>query len=211
MAYPAPPSSAPYPPEEEGIRKLMPEHHNTGSSIEGALPVAPSLGPTHDAAQVPFDRPVDARVARLTALSILIAIVAGFIAQVLVRLIGLITNISFYGRLSSDFVSPADNHLGWIAVLVPVVGGLVVGLMARYGSKAIRGHGIPEAMEQVLTNQSRIPKRMTFLKPLSAAVSIGTGGPFGAEGPLIATGGVFGCLLGLFVFVTADERLLFFV
>src|SRR3569833_21767 len=162
MAYPAPPSSAPYPPEEEGIRKLMPEHHNTGSSIEGALPVAPTLGPPLDAAHVPMERPVDARVAWLSALAILIAIVAGCIAQVLGRVIGLITNISFYGRFSSDFVSPADNHLGWIAVLVPVVGGLVVGLMARYGSKAIRGHGIPEAMEQVLTNKSRIPKRLLF-------------------------------------------------
>ena len=184
----------------------MPEHHNTGSSIEGALPVAPSLGPTLDAAHVPIERPVDARVAWLSALSILIAIVAGFIAQVLVRLIGLITNISFYGRFSSDFVSPADNHLGWIAVLVPVVGGLVVGLMARYGSKAIRGHGIPEAMEQVLTNQSRIPKRMTFLKPLSAAVSIGTGGPFGAEGPIIATGGALGSLVGQVLHTSAQER-----
>ena len=135
----------------------MPEHHNTGSSIEGALPVAPSLGPALDDAHVPIERPVDFRVAWLSALSILIAIAAGFIAQLLVRLIGLMTNLAFYGRLSTAFVSPADNHLGWGVVLVPVLGGVVVGLMARYGSKAIRGHGIPEAMEQVLTNPSRIP------------------------------------------------------
>src|SRR3569623_2015872 len=198
--------SAPYPPQEEGNRKLMPEHHNTGSSIEGALPIAPSLGPTLDAAHDPIERPVDARVAWLSALSILIAIAAGFIAQILVRLIGLITNLSFYGRFSSQFVSPADNHLGWGVVLVPVVGGGVVGLMARYGSKAIRGHGIPEAMEQVLTNQSRIPKRMTFLKPLSAAVSIGTGGPVGAEGPIIATGGALGALVGQVLRTTAQGR-----
>ena len=93
-----------------------------------------------------------------------------------------------------------------MVVLVPVVGGLIVGLMARYGSAAIRGHGIPEAMEQVLFNESRIPARVTFLKPLSAAIAIGTGGPFGAEGPIIATGGALGSLLGQVLRVTADER-----
>ena len=185
----------------------MSDHHDTGSSIEGALPVAPSLGPALDAAHMPVEaRPVDARVAWISALSILIAVAAGFIAQLLLRLIGLITNLAFYGRLSSAFVSPADNHLGWGVVAVPVVGGIIVGLMARYGSKAIRGHGIPEAMEQVLTNQSRIPARMTFLKPLSAAVSIGTGGPFGAEGPIIATGGALGSLVGQIFHTTANER-----
>ena len=92
-------------------------------------------------------------------------------------------------------------------VVVPVIGGLIVGVMARYGSKAIRGHGIPEAMEQVLLNQSRIPARMTFLKPVSAAIAIGTGGPFGAEGPIIATGGALGSLLGTdFQRTTASER-----
>jgi CIC family chloride channel protein len=124
----------------------------------------------------------------------------------LVRLIGLITNLAFYGRFATDLVSPADNHLGWGIVIVPVLGGIVVGLMARYGSKAIRGHGIPEAMEQVLTNQSRIPARMTFLKPLSAAIAIGTGGPFGAEGPIIATGGALGSLVGQIFRTTAAER-----
>jgi chloride channel protein, CIC family len=171
----------------------MPDHEAAGSSIEGALPVAPSLGPALDAAQMPLEiRPVDGRVAWLCGLSILIAIASGFVAQILVRLIGLITNIAFYQRFASNFISPADNHLGWAVVLVPALGGIIVGLMARFGSKAIRGHGIPEAMEQVLTNQSRIPPRMTFLKPLSAAVAIGTGGPFGAEGPIIATGGALG-------------------
>jgi chloride channel protein, CIC family len=108
--------------------------------------------------------------------------------------IGLITNLAFYGRASTSFVSPAGNHLGLLVIGVPVLGGLVVGVMARYGSKAIRGHGIPEAMEQILFNESRIPARITFLKPLSAAIAIGTGGPFGAEGPIIATGGALaGC------------------
>ena len=91
-------------------------------------------------------------------------------------------------------------------ILVPVIGAGIVGVMARYGSKAIRGHGIPEAMEQVLLNESRIPLRMTFLKPLSAAIAIGTGGPFGAEGPIIGTGGALGSLLGQLIHVTAHER-----
>src|SRR5207302_2840060 len=116
------------------------------------------------------------------------------------------TNLAFFGRLSTEFSSPAGNHLGLWVIAVPVLGGVIVGLMARYGSKAIRGHGIPEAMEQVLTNQSRIPPRITFLKPLSAAIAIGTGGPFGAEGPIIATGGALGSLIGQVMHVTAEER-----
>jgi len=186
----------------------MPDpHETTGASIEGALPVAPSLSPTLDAAHMPVEvRPVDGRVAWLCGLSILIAIAAGFIAQILTRLIGLITNLAFYGRFSTSFVSPAGNHLGAAVIIVPVVGGVIVGIMARYGSKAIRGHGIPEAMEQVLLNESRIPPRITFLKPLSAAIAIGTGGPFGAEGPIIATGGALGSLVGQILHTTAAER-----
>ncbi|MGH7649728.1 MAG: chloride channel protein, partial [Gemmatimonadaceae bacterium] len=116
------------------------------------------------------------------------------------------TNLSFYGRFSTQFSSPADNHLGLWVILVPVVGGVIVGIMARYGSAAIRGHGIPEAMEQVLYNESRVPPRVTILKPVSAAFAIGTGGPFGAEGPIIATGGALGSLVGQLVRTTADER-----
>jgi CIC family chloride channel protein len=176
------------------------------STTEG-LPVAPSMGPSLEREHVARrTAAVDARVVAISALAILLALAAGFIAQGLTRLIGLITNLAFYGRISADFVSPAGNQLGAWVVLVPMVGGVIVGLMARYGSQAIRGHGIPEAMEQVLFNQSRIPARMTFLKPLSAAISIGTGGPFGAEGPIIATGGALGSLLGQSIAVTADER-----
>ncbi|HVZ89864.1 MAG TPA: chloride channel protein [Polyangia bacterium] len=185
----------------------MADHHDDGSSISGALPVAPSLGPALDAAQMPVEvRPVDKRVAWICGLAILVAVAAGFVAQLLVRMIGFFTNLAFFGRISTSFVSPADNHLGHGVIVVPVIGGVMVGLMARYGSKAIRGHGIPEAMEQVLTNQSRIPWRMTFLKPLSAAIAIGTGGPFGAEGPIIATGGALGSLVGQIVRTTAAER-----
>ena len=149
---------------------------------------------------------LDRRVIPLSGLCILIAFAAGVLAQGLSRLIDILTNLAFYGRISSHFASPAGNALGPWVIAVPMAGGLVVGLMARYGSKAIRGHGIPEAMEQVLFNQSRIPARMTFLKPLSAAISIGTGGPFGSEGPIIATGGALGSLAGQLVSVTADER-----
>ncbi|MEO8206749.1 MAG: chloride channel protein [Chthoniobacterales bacterium] len=128
------------------------------------------------------------------------------VAQFLMQLIGAITNFAFYGRLSWSPASPAHNHLGLFVMAIPVIGGLIVGIMARYGSKAIRGHGIPEAMEQVLENKSRIPARITWLKPLSAAISIGTGGPFGAEGPIIATGGAGGSLLGQLISTTAAER-----
>jgi H+/Cl- antiporter ClcA/CBS domain-containing protein len=130
----------------------------------------------------------------------------GLLAEGLLRLIGLVTNLAYFHRWSTSFASPADHALGWGAVFVPVVGGLLVGLMARYGSTAIRGHGIPEAMEQILLNESRIPPRITFLKPLSAAIAIGTGGPFGAEGPIIATGGALGSLVGQFLVMSALER-----
>jgi chloride channel protein, CIC family len=172
-----------------------------------ALPVAPSLAPTLEVARVPPERSlVDARVVIISALAILVAAAAGVVAQALVRLIGLVTNVSFYGRFSTEFSSPADNHLGAWVIAVPIVGGIVVGFMARYGSAAIRGHGIPEAMEQVLLNRSRIPARLTILKPVSAAIAIGTGGPFGAEGPIIATGGALGSLVGQILKTTGAER-----
>ena len=127
-------------------------------------------------------------------------------AQLLTAAIALLTNLAFYGRLSLLSASPAGTQLGGWIVLVPVAGAVIVGFMARYGSMAIRGHGIPEAMEQVLFNQSRIPPRVLLLKPLSAVISIGTGGPFGAEGPIIATGGALGSLVGQFTRISADER-----
>ncbi|GAB3022858.1 chloride channel protein [Spirosoma pulveris] len=128
------------------------------------------------------------------------------IARALVNLINLVSNISFFGRLSLAESNPAENTLGLWVIGLPVVGGLAVGLMAFFGSKAIRGHGIPEAMEQILTNKSRIKPIITFLKPLSAAISIGTGGPFGAEGPIIATGGALGSTLGQMMTISDTER-----
>jgi CIC family chloride channel protein len=177
-----------------------------GATTEG-IPVAPSLGPTFENTRVPVERSlIDRRVLIVCAWSVALALVTGFVAQGLVAVIALVTNICYYGRFSTEFVSPAHNHLGWIVLVVPAIGGVIVGIMARYGSKAIRGHGIPEAMEQVLLNESRIPARVTFLKPLSAAISIGTGGPFGAEGPIIATGGALGSLVGQLTKMNASER-----
>ena len=185
----------------------MPDHEVASASTTGGLPVAPTLGPTLAAAHVPRrDSLVDARVVLISALAIGVAFGAGIIARGLTGLIGCITNLAFYGRLSDAFVSPAQSHLGWWVIPVPVIGGIIVGFMARYGSESIRGHGIPEAMEQVLLNGSRIAPRVTFLKPLSAAIAIGTGGPFGAEGPIIATGGALGSLVGQLLKITALER-----
>ena len=185
----------------------MPQHDVERASTTEGLPVSPSLGPALEAADVPVQTGlVDRRTVFLCLLSVGVAIAAALAAQALVRLIWLITNVSFHGRLSLDPAAPTVERLGWWVILVPVIGGIIVGLMARYGSRAIRGHGIPEAMEQVLLYQSRIPPRMTFLKPLSAAIAIGTGGPFGAEGPIIATGGAMGSLVGQLLHTTAAER-----
>ncbi|HEX5446204.1 MAG TPA: chloride channel protein [Pirellulales bacterium] len=185
----------------------MSELDSARSATTDGLTVSPSLDTVLDSAQVPAQYAVlDRRVLGICGLALGIGVAAGFIAQLLIGLIQFITNLAFFQRYSLADLSPADNHLGLVVILVPVVGGLLVGFMARYGSKAIRGHGIPEAMEQVLTNQSRIPARLTFLKPASAAIAIGTGGPFGAEGPIIATGGALGSLVGQIVRTTPAER-----
>ncbi len=171
------------------------------------IPVSPALDDVLTSVRAPVEEPVlGARVIYLTALGVAIGIAAGIVAVILGGLIGLITNVAFYGRISTELTSPAGGHEGWWLLVIPSVGGLIVGLMARYGSSAIRGHGIPEVMENILHARSRIPVRMLFLKPLSAAVAIGTGGPFGAEGPIIATGGALGSLIGQWLRITADER-----
>ncbi|MCC6764804.1 MAG: chloride channel protein [Deltaproteobacteria bacterium] len=185
----------------------MSRHEIEDASTTEGLPVAPSLGPTLARVDLASRATlIGRRDLAVAAMAVALALVVGGIAQLLTRMIGLVTNLAYYGRLATDFVSPADHQLGALAVLVPIVGGLTVGVMARFGSAAIRGHGIPEAMEHVLTNGSRIPARMTLLKPVSAAVAIGTGGPFGAEGPIIATGGALGSLLGQAVPMSPAER-----
>lgn len=177
------------------------------ATVDRGLPVAPSMSHALTAASAPKKTNlVDLRVVQITVLSMLIAAAAALIAQVLMHLIWFITGLSFHGRLTIAPQSPLENHLGLWVIGVPAVGGIIVGFMARYGSAGIRGHGIPEAMEHVLQNQSRIPPRLTFLKPLSSAIAIGTGGPFGAEGPIIATGGALGSLVGQILRTTAMER-----
>ncbi len=185
----------------------MPSDPPSREPRDQGLPIAPSMRPSLENLSTPEDRSsFDPRVVIISGLAIGLGLGTAFVAILLTALIGLITNAAFYGRWSTSFVSPADNHLGWLVVAIPVVGGLIVGIMARYGSDAIRGHGIPEAMEQVLFNDSRIRARVALLKPLSAAISIGTGGPFGAEGPIIATGGAVGSFLGQVLHVSAEER-----
>jgi chloride channel protein, CIC family len=152
------------------------------------------------------DFTVNKRVIFIASLALIIGILAAFIALALLRLIGLFTNVLYFGRVSTKLVSPAGNHLGAWAILIPVVGGLIVGFMAKYGSDKIRGHGIPEATEAILLNGSRIQPRVALLKPVASAIAIGTGGPFGAEGPIIVTGGAVGSLIAQFVHLTSSER-----
>jgi len=187
----------------------MSDHEIEKASTTEGLPVAVSMGPALQQSNVPGESSlVDRRVIMVCGVCIILAVLAACIAQILMHLIWLITNLAFYGRFSLENSPPPQlrSQMHPWMIFVPIVGGIIVGFMARYGSKAIRGHGIPEAMEQVLLNQSRIPPRVTFLKPLSAAFAIGTGGPFGAEGPIIATGGALGSLIGQVMSTTASER-----
>ncbi len=178
----------------------------SGSTTEG-VGIAPSLGPVLYREGIgPHATLLGPRVYLVSLLAMLLGGIGFAAAWTLIKLIGLLTNIFFYGRISVAFNSPTDHYLGIWIIAVPVAGALIVGIMARFGSPAIRGHGIPEAMESILLKGSSIPARLTWLKPLSAAISIGTGGPFGAEGPIIATGGAFGSLLGQLFSSTADER-----
>ena len=142
----------------------------------------------------------------VSALALVVGLISGVVAFLLYNLIGLFTNLAFYHVWSFHFRSPAENQLGGWVVVIPVIGGILVGFMAKYGSPKIKGHGIPEAMEAVLTSRSRIEAKVAILKPISAAIAIGTGGPFGAEGPIIQTGGAFGSLIGQLVSTTAAER-----
>lgn len=148
----------------------------------------------------------DYRLGFVSLAAAVVGLAAGLIAFVLYNLIGFITNVAFYHEWSFHFRSPEANHLGLWVIVIPVIGGLLVGVMAKYGSDKIKGHGIPEAMEAVLKSNSRIEAKVAILKPLSAAIAIGTGGPFGAEGPIIQTGGAFGSIVGQMLSTTAVER-----
>jgi H+/Cl- antiporter ClcA len=147
-----------------------------------------------------------ARVIPVSLLAIAIGVFSTFVAWALLHLIAFFTNLFYYGRFTTAPASPAGHHLGWFAVLVPVAGGLIIGFMARYGSERIRGHGIPEALESILINGSKVQPRLAILKPISAAISIGSGGPFGSEGPIIMTGGAIGSVISQLFHLTAAER-----
>ena len=158
------------------------------------------------------------RVLPISGLAIVIGVVAAYVAVILLRLIGFFTNFFFYLRMSTAFSPPAgavwpirsvsfaQHHIGWLALFVPIIGGVIVGLMARYGSDKIRGHGIPEAIEAILLHGAKVEPRVAIWKPISAAIAIGSGGPFGAEGPIIMTGGAFGSLIAQFFHLTSAER-----
>ncbi|HTG47305.1 MAG TPA: chloride channel protein [Actinomycetota bacterium] len=173
------------------------------------LPEDDVLGP--DLRQGPVERELGdftttTQVLWLLPAAVVIGILASLVALVLLDLIAVITNLAYYQRISITLTSPALNTLGAVAIVIPMVGGLIVGLMARFGSERIRGHGIPEAMETILVGGSKVEPRLTILKPISSAISIGTGGPFGAEGPIILTGGALGSVLAQFFHLSAIER-----
>jgi H+/Cl- antiporter ClcA/CBS domain-containing protein len=152
------------------------------------------------------DFSTDRRLFLLMAMAVVVGAAGAAAAWALYHLISLATNIAYYGHVSAAPASPPGHALGWLSVLIPVAGCLIIGLMARFGSEKIRGHGIPEAMEAILIGRSRIQPRVALLKPLSSAISIGTGGPFGAEGPIIMTGGAFGSLFAQLFHLSNAER-----
>src|SRR6202163_3569191 len=177
----------------------MSMNHTAGKGNQhgdGSVPPFPSVD----------SQPAQFRIVLVSFLAAGIGLIAGLVAYALYNLIGLFTNLFFFHRWSTTFRSVGSHHLGAWVILVPIIGGLIVGVMAKYGSSKIKGHGIPEAMEAVLTNRSRIEPKVAILKPISAAIAIGTGGPFGAEGPIIQTGGAIGSLIGQLVHTTASER-----
>jgi len=155
------------------------------------------------------DYSTDRRVLVLSAAALVSGAIGALAARALDLLIALITNFAYGGRFSVERIPPAAYHPGVLSIFIPVVGGLLIGAMARWGSPKIRGHGIPEALEAILIGQSRLDAKVAILKPVSSAVSIGTGGPFGAEGPIIMTGGAAGSLFAqMFHFSSAERKTL---
>ena len=179
----------------------MPDSNNSGD-----LRPATIAATGEQVGDVRLAEPAQFRMVLMSFLAGGIGLIAGLIAFVLYKLIGLFTNIFFYHRFVAEFVSARHNQLGLWVIPIPVIGGIIVGFMAKYGTSKIKGHGIPEAMEAVMMNRSRIEPRVAILKPISAAIAIGTGGPFGAEGPIIQTGGAVGSLVGQAFHTTASER-----
>ena len=183
----------------------MQEGKPLGRTVAGAgnAPPGGGAGDIHDHLA---DFTTTPRVLLLSLMAACIGALSAVVAFCLYRLIGLITNLGFYLHFSWSFRSPAGTPLGPWEVAVPVVGGLLVGVLARYGTEKIRGHGIPEAIEAILVRGSRIEPSVSVIKPVASAIAIGTGGPFGAEGPIIMTGGAFGSLIAQFFQLSAAER-----
>ena len=152
------------------------------------------------------DYSADSRMLLLAALAAVVGAAGAVFAWVLLKLIFIVTNLFYFHRFATNFVDPGTNTLGWKAVFVPVVGGLIVGGIAKFGSAKIRGHGMPEAIEAILTSGAKVAPRLTILKPVASAIAIGSGGPFGAEGPIIVTGGAAGSLLGQLLHMSDAER-----
>lgn len=139
-------------------------------------------------------------------MAFLLGVLSTIVAKILLASIAFFTNLFWFQTFSLKKTDLGNFPVTWPYIFIPVLGGIIVGLTARFGSKAIRGHGIPEVMENILTKGSRIPRRMTLLKPLSAAISIGSGGPFGAEGPIIATGSALGSWIGRHLYFNEHQR-----
>lgn len=153
-----------------------------------------------------FGVALEPEVIKICGYALLIGFIGGLVAQGLLELIYLFTNLFFYGKGSFAITNPAYNHLGWWVILIPPIGGLLVGIMVHFWEPTLKGHGIPEAMEAVLFGHSRMRIRVALLKPLATALAIGTGGPFGAEGPIIQTGAAVGSLFGQAVGLTPYYR-----
>ena len=177
-----------------------------------SLPAAASDSDSDDTSErVPLphhlrDFTTTTRMLVLVGLAIPIGMAGAVLAWALLELINFFTNLFYYQTFSFAESSPANNTLGWLALFVPIIGGLILGVMARFGSERIRGHGIPEALEAIMISGSRLSPRVAVLKPISSAISIGSGGPFGAEGPIIMTGGAAGSLIAQFFHFTSSER-----
>jgi H+/Cl- antiporter ClcA len=178
--------------------------HKAIAQFSGSIRMAASS--VHLIRDTRRDFTADRRTLILSALALAVGSFGAGAAWLLLELIAFATNIAYFQRLSTESVSFADAHLPLWTMLAPVIGGLIVGLMARFGSEKIRGHGIPEAIEAILIGQSRIEPKVAVLKPLSSAIAIGTGGPFGAEGPIIMTGGALGSLFAQLFHLSAAER-----
>jgi chloride channel protein, CIC family len=187
------------PNEREAVSPYRSGPWQTISQKLGRLGNAEALGRLGDFTTSP-------RVILISLLALVIGAIGAFVALALLKFIGIFTNLFFFQRWGTDLISPVGNHLGLFVIIVPVIGTLIIGLMARYGSERIRGHGIPEAIEAILINGSRVQPRVAILKPLSSAISIGSGGPFGAEGPIIMTGGAFGSITAQLFHLTSAER-----